>query len=287
MLPGVNYPERRVACSCLDGTVLVADAGVVARGAQAVVFAQGVVPLGQLFALGQVVERCRQAVGTVLFGHTTSHPQRILHAVSQRLEALAAEHHADVAPAAVGQGELVQPVRERQATQADVELVGHREVRQSQTAGRVRLGEVDLALAAVLGAPLANPALQGCRVRRTESPNRSGWRRCSSSSSVTAISEGAPSSIGTTSASQTAASGSARVRQWRGGRCDGSTVAASSRTIFRRMQREANPFPPPRMQHAGSANLWDAADVAAWERRERERTRSRTVVGCVSLRSAS
>lgn len=43
----------------------------------------------------------------------------------------------------------------------------------------------------------------------------------------------------------------------------------SSRTLFRRMKREANPFPLPCMQHAGSFNLWDAAEVAAWEHRER------------------
>lgn len=45
----------------------------------------------------------------------------------------------------------------------------------------------------------------------------------------------------------------------------------SSRTLFRRMRRPDNPFPPPCIRHAGSANLWDAADVAAWEARERSR----------------
>jgi len=49
----------------------------------------------------------------------------------------------------------------------------------------------------------------------------------------------------------------------------------SARTLFRRMKREVNPFPPPCMQHAGSVNLWDAAEVAAWEQRERARTRAR------------
>ncbi|KWT72323.1 hypothetical protein APY03_6348 [Variovorax sp. WDL1] len=38
------------------------------------------------------------------------------------------------------------------------------------------------------------------------------------------------------------------------------------------MKRAINPFPPPCMQHAGSFNLWDAGDVAAWEHRERART---------------
>jgi hypothetical protein len=46
----------------------------------------------------------------------------------------------------------------------------------------------------------------------------------------------------------------------------------SSRTLFRRMKRIANPFPAPCMKHAGSCNLWDADDVFEWEQRERERT---------------
>lgn len=48
----------------------------------------------------------------------------------------------------------------------------------------------------------------------------------------------------------------------------------SSRTLFRRMRRTLNPFPPPAIVHAGSFNLWDADDVSAWEGRERERART-------------
>jgi hypothetical protein len=47
----------------------------------------------------------------------------------------------------------------------------------------------------------------------------------------------------------------------------------SSRTLFRRMKRAVNPFPAPCIQCAGSFNLWDAAEVAAWETRERARCR--------------
>lgn len=50
----------------------------------------------------------------------------------------------------------------------------------------------------------------------------------------------------------------------------------STRTLFRRMKRPTNPFPAPCMQHAGSFNLWDAAEVAGWELRERERSRLRS-----------
>ena len=47
----------------------------------------------------------------------------------------------------------------------------------------------------------------------------------------------------------------------------------SSRTLFRRMKRSRNPFPPPCMRHAGSCNLWDAIEVAQWEARERDHAR--------------
>lgn len=49
----------------------------------------------------------------------------------------------------------------------------------------------------------------------------------------------------------------------------------SSRTLFRRMRRAVNPLPAPAFVHIGSCNLWDASEVAAWELRERERTRLR------------
>ncbi len=68
-----------------------------------------------------------------------------------------------------------------------------------------------------------------CSVRSTDSPNRSGWRRCNSSSTVTAMSAGALSSSGTTSLSHTSPSGSSRVRQSRGLRCEGNTPRVSMR----------------------------------------------------------
>lgn len=59
----------------------------------------------------------------------------------------------------------------------------------------------------------------------------------------------------------------------------------SARTLFRRMKRATNPFPSPCIQHAGSFNLWDAAEVVAWEGREREQTRARCA-GRVEERAA-
>jgi hypothetical protein len=44
------------------------------------------------------------------------------------------------------------------------------------------------------------------------------------------------------------------------------------------MKRTENPFPKPCIRHRGSENLWAAEDVAAWEQRERERTRSSYLV---------
>jgi hypothetical protein len=155
----------QTALARLDGAVLVAHPGVVARGSHAVVPAQRLVASGQFLAIGQVVERRRQAVGAVLLGHAAGHPQRVLQTRSQALEALAAQHHPRMAPAAMRQRELVQPVREHQPAQADIQFVGHGEVRQPQPAGRVLLREVDLALAAVLGTPLADAPLQRAQHR--------------------------------------------------------------------------------------------------------------------------
>jgi hypothetical protein len=39
------------------------------------------------------------------------------------------------------------------------------------------------------------------------------------------------------------------------------------------MRRRVNPFPAPCIKYEGSGNLWDSDDIAAWEQRERLRTR--------------
>lgn len=79
-----------------------------------------------------------------------------------------AQHHPRMAPAAVGQRELVQPVREGQPAKADVQIVGHGEVRQPQPTWRVFLREVDLTLVAMLGSPLAYAALHD-KMRKSRS----------------------------------------------------------------------------------------------------------------------
>ena len=53
-------------------------------------------------------------------------PERVLEVLGQRGEALAAEHDGGVLPAAVGQDEVVEPVRERRAGDGDAELGRHR-----------------------------------------------------------------------------------------------------------------------------------------------------------------
>ena len=50
-------------------------------------------------------------------------------------------------------------------------------------------------------------------------------------------------------------------------------LCCSSRSLFRRMQRAINPLPQPAIRSVGSANLWDAEEIARWEHAERERTK--------------
>lgn len=57
----------------------------------------------------------------------------------------------------------------------------------------------------------------------------------------------------------------------------------TSRTLFRRMKRPRNPFPAPCMRHAGSCNLWDSEEVAAWEQRERAYARMQDALASAPL----
>lgn len=65
----------------------------------------------------------------------------------------------------MGQRELVLPTRKRHTAQANIEFIGYSEVRQPEPTGWERLREVDLALAAMSGAPLADPPLQRAQHR--------------------------------------------------------------------------------------------------------------------------
>jgi hypothetical protein len=130
------------------------------------VLAQRGIAACEFFLLGQVVERGRQAVGTVFLGNAAQAPQRRLESGRQRDEALAPLEHHRMAPTRVGERELVDPVREGDAGDDHFEFVADGEVGQPEAARRMLLREEDLALGAVHGAPLADAALQGAQDRR-------------------------------------------------------------------------------------------------------------------------
>ena len=64
-------------------------------------------------------------------------------------------------PAAVGQAEMVEPVRKGLAGEGDVELVGDGEIGQALSPGGVPLREEHFLVGTVQGAPVGDPALQG------------------------------------------------------------------------------------------------------------------------------
>ncbi|MNR07845.1 hypothetical protein D3C85_1239750 [compost metagenome] len=73
-----------------------------------------------------------------------------------------------MAPTAVRERELIQPVRQGLADDSDGQFVADRKVRQAKPARRMFLGEEDLAIATMFGAPLSYPTLQGAQHRTIE-----------------------------------------------------------------------------------------------------------------------
>ena len=89
----------------------------------------------------------------MLLGHATQTPQGRLQPPGERHEALPTLHHHRMAPARVGQRELVDPVGEGDLGNDHPEFVADGEVRQAHAPGRVFLRKVDLALGAIHGTP--------------------------------------------------------------------------------------------------------------------------------------
>ena len=98
----------------LDRSVLVRDAGIVARRRHAVVGDESLVALRliHLSVTIEIAERRRQAVGTVLFWNATQRPQSILQTLGKRHETLAAEHHMCMLETGEREPEVVEPMRQ-------------------------------------------------------------------------------------------------------------------------------------------------------------------------------
>ncbi len=146
---GLRQGDLEAALAGFDGAVLMRHPEVVAAGAHAVVQTEGGVAGGELLFLGEVVEGGRQAVGAVFFRDAADRPLGIT-------------------PAGIGQGKLIEPVREGHAGDADVQLVGDGEVGEGEASRWVGLGEVGFALATADRPPRPHAPLQGTHDARLE-----------------------------------------------------------------------------------------------------------------------
>ena len=91
----------------------------------------------------------------------TERPQRVLQPFGQRHEALAAEHDMGVFPARESQPEVIEPVIERRAGDADAVTAHVGKIGQAKPTRRVLLPEDDILLGAVQRPPGADAPLQG------------------------------------------------------------------------------------------------------------------------------
>jgi len=133
--------------------------GIGRLGHETVVPQQRLIPRRVGLRVTVVVYRQRHPVRAVTCRHAAQVPQRVLQTLAQAGEALRkAQGH--VLPVRVGQDEVIQQVRERQAREGDAEMVQVREVRGSQAARLMHLAEVDFLGRSVLRLPLPHPPLQ-------------------------------------------------------------------------------------------------------------------------------
>jgi hypothetical protein len=147
----------------LDVPVLVPVPGLDRLPLKAVVPQQRLIPLGELRARRARGDGGREPVGAVNGGHATEFRQRVLQPVGERLEGLG-EADRPRLPVRVRQDEVVDQVIERLAVDGHPQ-VGHvGEVRGTQPAGRVDLGEEHLLRRPVGGPPRLDPPLEGAEL---------------------------------------------------------------------------------------------------------------------------
>jgi hypothetical protein len=115
------------------------------------------------FFFAHIVGRGRGVVGLVYAGHAAQASEGLLDAFGQRGHRLrAADGHA--LPVRVGQHDVAQKVVERLACDGHAERMGPGEIGLHRLARAVLLGEEDLFVRPVLGAPLLDATLEGTQV---------------------------------------------------------------------------------------------------------------------------
>jgi hypothetical protein len=109
----------------------------------------------------EIAERCGEAVAAVLGRRAADAPQGVLQAAGQRHETLTAEHHLDMRPAGEGEAEMIEPVRQRLAGDADAKIGSVGEVGQPLRARRMVLAKNHVLVGPMQRLPSADAALQG------------------------------------------------------------------------------------------------------------------------------
>jgi hypothetical protein len=91
---------------------------------------------------------------------TSERPQRVLQPLGQRYVALPAEDHVRMLEARAGEAEVIEPMIERDAGDADRQVAHLGKIRQPHPPGLMHLAEDDLALGPMQRAPGPDPSLE-------------------------------------------------------------------------------------------------------------------------------
>jgi hypothetical protein len=147
----------------LDVTVLVGLAGLNLLARYSIVGQQCLITLAELLLLGEVVDSRAQAIGAMALRHAAQLDERVLQAFAQSLEALRKADRRRL-PVRVGQHEMVDQVVEALPLDGDTQVVHRGEIRGTEPAGLVDLGEEDLLGWAGSRAPATDVPLQGAQL---------------------------------------------------------------------------------------------------------------------------
>jgi hypothetical protein len=142
-----------------DVAVFVGVVGLDLLADHAVVGQQCLIPLCELFFIGEVVDGRAHAIGAVPLRHAAEFEQRVLQTLAEAFKALREADRCRL-PVRVGQHKMVDHVVEALTLDAHAQVVHHGEIGGAEPPGRMDLGEEDFLGRARAGAPAADVALQ-------------------------------------------------------------------------------------------------------------------------------